>query len=240
MRAATRRANLSFVAASAAEESPLLTGLIHYWTLNETTGDRADSVGSLTLTPDSTASYGTGKQDNALDLELSSGEFLNSSTVVSMIGDWTVAFWIKPESYPVVTEYHGICRLGSVWGGGGGPEIKSAFTIQIALLFYQGANNDSVVIHSSSSEAGNWCFIAFSHDATGKELLGYYNGEYSDGTTYSFAPAATTVPFHLGYGSSHCWDGLIDEFGIWERVLSEEEIVQLYNAGDGLTYPFTS
>jgi hypothetical protein len=40
--------------------------------------------------------------------------------------------------------------------------------------------------------------------------------------------------------SDNLWpfDGLIDEFGIWSRVLTASEITQLYNSGSGLTYPF--
>ena len=34
-------------------------------------------------------------------------------------------------------------------------------------------------------------------------------------------------------------DGIIDEVGIWARSLSDAEVTQLYNAGAGLTYPFT-
>ncbi len=33
-----------------------------------------------------------------------------------------------------------------------------------------------------------------------------------------------------------CYDGSIDEVGIWNRALSEEEIEVLYNDGDGLSY----
>ena len=34
------------------------------------------------------------------------------------------------------------------------------------------------------------------------------------------------------------FDGIMDEVGIWNRVLSDSEITELYNGGAGLTYPF--
>ena len=33
--------------------------------------------------------------------------------------------------------------------------------------------------------------------------------------------------------------GSIDEAGIWSRALSGTEITELYNAGAGITYPFS-
>jgi hypothetical protein len=34
------------------------------------------------------------------------------------------------------------------------------------------------------------------------------------------------------------FDGLIDEVGIWSRVLTAAEIAILYNGGSGITFPF--
>jgi len=38
--------------------------------------------------------------------------------------------------------------------------------------------------------------------------------------------------------NSSYWSGLIDEIGIWSRVLTADEITALYNEGTGITYPF--
>lgn len=32
----------------------------------------------------------------------------------------------------------------------------------------------------------------------------------------------------------------IDMLGVWDRVLSESELVSLYNGGNGMEYPFTT
>ncbi len=36
--------------------------------------------------------------------------------------------------------------------------------------------------------------------------------------------------------SFYRWDGLIDEIGIWDRALTDDEISDLYNDGEGLPY----
>lgn len=55
-----------------------------------------------------------------------------------------------------------------------------------------------------------------------------------------------TVYFTLGavYPYTHdtatTYDGKLCRFGVWERELTQSEITELYNSGDGLRYPFTS
>ncbi len=42
------------------------------------------------------------------------------------------------------------------------------------------------------------------------------------------------------YGRNRFWNGQIDELGIWNRVLNDIEIQELYNNGYGLEYPFNN
>jgi hypothetical protein len=39
-------------------------------------------------------------------------------------------------------------------------------------------------------------------------------------------------------GNQFEWDGYLDEIGIWSRVLTDDEIAELYNSNSGITYPF--
>ena len=68
---------------------------------------------------------------------------------------------------------------------------------------------------------------------------------YKDGSTVSHTKAGVAIaaihdssaPFELGdYNSGSEFDGLIDECGIWSRVLTAGEITDLYNSGAGLPY----
>lgn len=51
-------------------------------------------------------------------------------------------------------------------------------------------------------------------------------------------PSATEAIGSRPNGSL-CWDGLIDEVGLWGRALTSGERTTLYNAGAGLAYPFS-
>jgi hypothetical protein len=86
---------------------------------------------------------------------------------------------------------------------------------------------------------GHWWHIGVTWDGTGitKTATFYVNGVV-DGTatgTRSLYAASTYLfevhPVCTIYAYT-------DELGAWDRVLSQNEIIQLYNNGNGFTYPF--
>lgn len=72
---------------------------------------------------------------------------------------------------------------------------------------------------------------------------------YRDGVKFATLPVAgglqsTTLSTLIGkmiyQGTDYYFfDGTIDEVGIWSRALTENEIIELYNSGDGFQYPFS-
>jgi hypothetical protein len=82
----------------------------------------------------------------------------------------------------------------------------------------------------------NWHFLQAWYDVG----AGTINAQMDDGSVQS--AAATFIPsgssdFIVG-GDVGNFNGLIDELGIWKRVLTPSERSTLYNSGNGLTYPF--
>ena len=83
----------------------LTTNLVSYWTLNETSGNAADSLGVNTLTNTSTVAYSSGKINNgALMVGATPSYFAitnGSQTGLGLTGgEMSVAFWIKMTSLP--------------------------------------------------------------------------------------------------------------------------------------------
>jgi hypothetical protein len=78
---------------------------------------------------------------------------------------------------------------------------------------------------------------------TGTTIKFYYNGAQSGATKTMTAitPTGGTANFVLGNFISNGapYGGYIDEVGIWSKVLSDSEIVSLYNSGAGSQYPYT-
>lgn len=66
------------------------------------------------------------------------------------------------------------------------------------------------------------------------------NGTPDSAATSGTAPNTSAAEFRIGAreyaGFEGYFDGLIDQVGIWKRVLTAQERTDLYNAGAGLSY----
>lgn len=95
----------------------------------------------------------------------------------------------------------------------------------------------------STVNSNQWLFITMVYD--GVTLDYYVDGTYFDGVsaTDDFSDRWGTGPF-IVLGDSIKYDnqyeGGIDEFAIWNRTLTEEEITQLWNNGTGIQYVNTN
>ncbi len=79
---------------------------------------------------------------------------------------------------------------------------------------------------------GEWHHFAVTFDGVSGQSAIYYDGEKVDVsfTTPAGVGTADTGGFHIGTyrgGSGRFFEGLIDEVGIWNRVLREDEITYL-------------
>ena len=79
---------------------------------------------------------------------------------------------------------------------------------------------------------GEWHHVAVTFDGVSGQSAIYYDGEKVDVsfTTPAGVGTADTGGFHIGTyrgGSGRFFEGLIDEVGIWNRVLREDEIAYL-------------
>ena len=87
-----------------------------------------------------------------------------------------------------------------------------------------------------------WYMVTFTHDSNLHAWKLYVNGNLENNITMpsGIGPGALTrsCPYAIGNrplnNFGHPFSGRLDEIGFWNRVLSEEEISQLYNAGEGL------
>lgn len=82
-----------------------------------------------------------------------------------------------------------------------------------------------------------WYHAVATYDSgTGARSL-YLNGVLKATTNRAFSIGVSK--FNVGFlPSDISFNGLLDEIGVWDRVLTLDEIEDLYNAGSGNTYPF--
>ena len=106
-------------------------------------------------------------------------------------------------------------------------------------FLHKGGSQKEFSNYSASSWANSWIFLTFTNDATNTEGKLWVNGQLKDTVTISsntldvdnnglwLGGDQDTVGG--GWQSSQTYEGTIDEVRIYNRVLSSNEIVMLFN-----------
>lgn len=218
-----------------AGQSSLLTGLTNVFLLNETSGNRSDEVGGVTLQDVNTVGYVAGKSGNAASFVKASQEQLASTTSVALPASYTATCWWwavgTPATYGTILAVEDLdfqvetCQLlvqhtsGSLW----------AWTSDGTNLVYA-VNSDWTT--------GAWKHMAVTYDSSTYELKLYVDGVVG-GTVGTLPGTRVSDPQVLRIGaedswSSSCWNGYVDELYIYDRVLTTDDIAELVS---GKYYP---
>ncbi len=224
----------------------LLTGLAAYWKLDEAANSvRADSsmngvdlyeFGPWTSgTP--TVYQRTGMIGNAVLFDEATSWCLVSNTMPSFTaGDFSVSFWflLTPGSY----DGQAVVSVGATMFIG-----LRAYddALNFGLTTNNGAGGSVVQTPDYSVWEGDWTHgVAVKSSDTIKL---YLNGVESASAPLTGSVVAAGAGEFNGtdfIAGINPWGypllGGLDELGVWQRVLSAAEVVQLYNNGDGLAY----
>ena len=222
----------------------LTDNLVGYWKLDEASGTRNDAVGSAHLTDTGTVGSATGKVGTAADVELGNYLTVADPAALSFPGDtdFTVAAWLQFES-KAADEMFAVGK-----GDGDGAEYGIEWNpgsdrLQFAVYASDGFGTGQSATASTlgSPALATWYYVVGWYDATAEEVRIQVNNGTVDAASYTAGSYNSDAAFTIGsYPAFNLhWDGLIDEVGIWSRVLTTEERTTLYNGGAGLTYPFT-
>ena len=151
----------------------------------------------------------------------------------------TISLWFNLDAFNVRGTF--IAKAQGVAGQ------ESFFVFQHTTndLYFQIMTSDEVYQSGTSSVAGltlgvwyHWVGVL---NAT--HTNSYINGTLVDSTpraTTGYGVLPTASPLSLGRtspGYPYYFNGQIDEVGIWNVALNQTAIIDLYNSGDGLTYP---
>jgi hypothetical protein len=211
---------------------PLLDGLVAYWKLDEGSGTRIDSAGPNNLADNGSVGSTTGKVGNAA---LFNG--INFLTVtnpsLNITGAISIAGWVYAVSTSIQQVFGGYASVPPYHGYGFGISVS----IPNKWVWFSGlpwtASTSDVALNT-------WTHIAFTLNSTGTLNI-YLNGALDRTTT---APVLSSYNGQRALGAradgiDQVFSGtLIDEFGIWNRVLTASEMLILYNSGAGITFPF--
>jgi hypothetical protein len=218
--------------------------LVAYWNLDEASGPRRDVLGIINLTDNNTVTSAAGKVGNAASFDPANLEYLSCAhnAALSVTTHKTITGWVNIADKTV-------SRMILSKGGTNIADTELRLDYDVSPDRFRWYISDGTAIRSCSSASlgspsiNTWYFFCVQYNFTTRLLSCSWNNGALDvgGTALIADPINIGGVFAIGRranSSALHWSGMIDEVGIWNRLLSASEITQLYNAGSGKTYPF--
>ncbi len=208
----------------------LTTGLLAYWSLNDLNDS---SEYNYTLVDYGATPTASGKVNGAYLFD-GSDDYLLPTLSLDLDSGHSVSFW---ANMTVLDNLNAI--FSSTWGSSAqywmimNRDDKNGWTIQ--------SNNAQAAAFVSAGLGETldvWQHVVMTIDSSGF-VIWYVNGIPQGNGTLPYTTGTGPVKIGDYWGGGSPFDGTIDELGVWNRVLSQEEVEELYNSGEGLN-PFFS
>ena len=214
---------------SGAGWADLTTGLVAHWTFDEDSGNTAhDSVGGNDGTLVNGPIWTTGIINGAIDFDgandyMTCGDILDNE----MRNAFTIGAWIKLDEGALQKTHNYV-----FWKSDDRPGIfiRSNGTVAFSH-WYQSPGNVIPTTHILEEE--KWYYLTYIFN--GSEFLAYINAGYTGSVLDSGYSPGGTVRIASDNTSYRTFKGMMDDFRIYNRALSAEEIGELYSIPEPAT-----
>lgn len=226
--------------AALASAASLRNGLVSYWTLDEASGTRLDSVGTNHLTASGSVPAVRGKLGNSASNNASAIRLTTTGKTPDITGDLTVSLWYNLTT--TNSTYQTIIAKDDGASGRGFYCTQAKDYASNAMLF----SRWTVLGGSYGGRFIEVAPLAWTHIAivySGSNIFSYRNGTNfwaSTTTNNNWVSVSTpwTVLAHTSPATFYL-NGCVDEVGIWNRAITPAEVQRLYAEGRGSRWPFT-
>jgi hypothetical protein len=219
----------SLLLAAGVARADIETGLVAYYPFDEGSGGTAvDATGSgndgaLMGDPQ----WVGGKIRGALEFD-GVDDYVSISRVVQ--GDFTLAAWIKTDTPGINLGDQAYQGSGLIWSDVGGVASDFVFAVLGTKLSFFCGNPDLSINSDRDVVTSDWVHVVATRSAQQQRI-----SIYIDGTLENSADHANTGPLDaqplIAIGGntldSRYYTGLVDEVRLYDRVLSEEDILEL-------------
>ena len=210
----------------------IITGLISYYKHEEAAGDTIDSHGSNDGTVDGATYEATGIIDDALSFDGDNDFISIPSTIASQF--ITINMWVYVNDLGIGNAKFYAHRVRATNTRIYIMQTNTDFCIRVGEIAIQDTGATLIT---------GWQMLTLTVD--NGTWTAFYNGSEEDTGAYTafaqYNNVAGIGAYVDGVGAEDSFaDAIIDEVGIWSRVLTDTEIEDLYNSGAGLQYPFTA
>jgi hypothetical protein len=211
--------------------------MIAYWKFDDGFGTEAgDSSGYGNDGTIYGATWTTGKVGNALSFD-GVDDYIEvpHSSSLDITGSITLEAWVRPA--PKQAQAHGyiVQKLAYIEGTDWGYGLSIMWDEFPHFTIRSGPNGWASAIGTTAVNDGDWHHLVGTFNGTHACL--YVDGVLEDCKEHPYGPASNTKPLWIGRIYYQFYKGDIDEVAIYNRALSEEEIVQHHQNGlNGLQY----
>ena len=197
----------------------LIDNIVSYYKLDTNNSTQPDSAGSNDGTVSGGAVYtGSGKINGAYDFDGTDGKIDVDASLGTV---HSASIWFNANATD-----------GIVLGETGSKYFL--YFVGGQIYYFDGTSFDNVAY---VLPIGSWHhYVVTRNDQT----LKFYVDGSQQGTTDTLTSNNAMTLKTIGTGATFYADGKIDEVGVWDGVLSDAEVTELYNSGSGLQYPFSS
>jgi hypothetical protein len=226
--------SISFVSAEWTDN--LDDSLVSYYRFSEGTGTNTkDMVSGYDGVGNSIWNLTDSINDYSMTFTGSQHINVTDPIIIDTMEKMTVSAWIKKDSDGVIwAKYDLNTANGHALRVDSG---KLSGTIAI--------NGNNYLVSGNAVLGTDWTMVTMTYDGEIAKL--YVNGTYDANNTNPSGDLADTSAYDSHFGARWVgegyqfftlfYDGEIDELSFWERNLSDSEILQLYNEGNGISPP---
>lgn len=206
-------------------------------------GDADDNVGTRTATTATalTFSSGNGKVAQGVGANASTSQIIMSSSFTQATTG-SISFWIK------YSDTNSDFVLFNFYNGTIGQNLFGLFNAGTQFGFFPHNSSSGAGFRGFSASDtntlldGNWHHVVITFTSTASSSAFYLDGvskstSQLDGYTTNPRIEGTLYFFKRGGdGLGGIYGGAMDDFYVWDKVLSSQEITDLYNSGSGNTW----
>jgi len=217
----------------------LWDGLLSYYKAD---GTSDDAIGTNDGTLTYGATYGTGIINQGFSLD-GVNDYVNMGDTLNFDGStpYSISMWVNLDSLS------GVQMLIS-------KQSIASSKVGYSIFYYNGrfdsilannrtSNNIYVRAGTTTPSINTWYNIVLTYDGSKNASGISFNINSVDEVIVVennlTGSISNSIDFNIGArnSSAQYTNGIIDEVGIWERVLTQSEITELYNSGIGKQYP---
>ena len=174
----------------------------------------------------------TGILQEAFDFESGDPDYVDTPYTIPTDSDFSVNVWINPESsgnehYYFTEQTSTTGRDGCIMGVLGSDD-------KIRALCYIG-NSATAIIQGQGPviSSATWAMITITYDEGGQNMKYYYNSvlQFTDSSSDRDSADDTVLIGKQAHTGTRDWDGLLDEYAVYTKELTQTDVNELYNSG---------